>query len=190
MGGMLPYPYTPTVAHIDRLTPKDEALSTRQRSTAAACRLLELLLNNHIELAHLNSGKPFLSNYACSLSIAHSEHYVAVLIAPAALFVGIDIEEPREKLLTSAPRFMHHKELAHFHSLAGKPEAMEYALQVWCAKEAAFKAIPHASAGFASDYLLDNGYILYFPTLRSFPVNFYRSRAYLLASVCTAALTE
>ena len=55
-------------------------------------------------------GKPFLTGYDLHLSLSHSFPYVAVLVDEEAS-VGIDLEQPKEKLLRIASRVNHENEL-------------------------------------------------------------------------------
>lgn len=50
-------------------------------------------------------GKPFLKNHDHHISLSHSYPYVAAQINPSHS-VGIDIEQPKEKLLRIAPRIL------------------------------------------------------------------------------------
>jgi 4'-phosphopantetheinyl transferase len=56
-------------------------------------------------------GKPFLKNHAHQLSLSHSYPYVASIIDEHHA-VGIDLEQPKPKLLNIASRILHPQELA------------------------------------------------------------------------------
>ena len=77
-------------------------------------------------------GKPFLNNYQDELSMSHSLPYVAAIIDRHKP-VGIDIEQPKPKLLRIAPRILHRHELADAGSDVTKH------CVYWCAKEAMVK---------------------------------------------------
>jgi 4'-phosphopantetheinyl transferase len=77
-------------------------------------------------------GKPFLNKHSHHISLSHSFPYVAAQIdfhQP----VGIDLEQPKEKLLKVAPRVMADYELAD----AGQ-DILKHCVY-WCAKEALYK---------------------------------------------------
>ena len=79
-----------------------------------------------------NNGKPFLSGHLLEISLSHSFPYVAIQASKHSP-VGIDIEQPKEKLLKVAPRILSAMELAN----AGK-DVIKHCLY-WCAKESLFK---------------------------------------------------
>lgn len=77
-------------------------------------------------------GKPGLANTHYKISLSHSFPYVAILV-DTEKEVGIDIEQPKEKLLRVAPRVLHASELND----AG--EDIQKHCVYWCAKEALLK---------------------------------------------------
>ncbi len=79
-------------------------------------------------------GKPFLLGSVAHISLSHSEH----LVAAAFHFhspVGIDLEQPRPKLVNIAPKFLADGEA----DFAGGD--LDLLCRYWCAKEAVFKLI-------------------------------------------------
>ena len=77
-------------------------------------------------------GKPFLKNYNYHLSLSHSFPYVAALIDfrhPA----GIDLEQPKPKLLRVAARIHHQQELEDLGT-----DIVKHCIY-WCAKESLVK---------------------------------------------------
>ncbi len=102
-----------------------------------AARHLVLSLANHLGLRYFGIrkdafGKPFLEKYPHQLSVSHSFPYVAAQIDYDHP-VGIDLEQPREKILKIAPRIFSSSELAD----AGKDIVKNTVY--WCAKEAMYK---------------------------------------------------
>lgn len=77
-------------------------------------------------------GKPFLKGSEHHISLSHSYPYVAAQIHPHHS-VGIDIEQPKEKLLRIAPRILDPSELEN----AGN-NIVKHCVY-WCAKEALYK---------------------------------------------------
>jgi len=77
-------------------------------------------------------GKPFLKNHPHQISLSHSYPYVAAQIHPT-ISVGIDIEQPKEKLLRIGPRILDSSELEN----AGN-DIVKHCIY-WCAKEALYK---------------------------------------------------
>lgn len=77
-------------------------------------------------------GKPFLKNTDYHISLSHSYPYVAAQFHYGSS-VGIDIEQPKEKLLKIAPRILDKDELEN----AGT-DIVKHCIY-WCAKEALYK---------------------------------------------------
>ncbi|MGE0588501.1 MAG: 4'-phosphopantetheinyl transferase superfamily protein [Cyclobacteriaceae bacterium] len=77
-------------------------------------------------------GKPFLKDNTHQISLSHSYPYVAAQIHPS-LSVGIDIEQPKDKLLRIASRVLDTGELED----AGA-DIVKHCIY-WCAKEALYK---------------------------------------------------
>jgi len=77
-------------------------------------------------------GKPFLKEHSHQISLSHSFPYVAAQI-DIQQAVGIDVEQPKQKLLKVAPRVMADYELAD----AGQ-DLLKHCVY-WCAKEALYK---------------------------------------------------
>ena len=77
-------------------------------------------------------GKPFLNELPHQISLSHSFPYVAGQIDPTHS-VGVDVEQPKEKLLKIAHRIMSEEELAD----AGT-DVTKHCVY-WCAKETLYK---------------------------------------------------
>jgi phosphopantetheinyl transferase len=77
-------------------------------------------------------GKPFLIGYPHQLSVSHSYPYIAAIIDKDQN-VGIDLEQPKVKLLRIAPRVLSSTELED----AGN-DIVKHCI-FWCAKEALIK---------------------------------------------------
>ena len=79
-----------------------------------------------------NSGKPFLKNSNLHISLSHSYPYVAAII-DREKSVGIDLEQPKDKLLRIAERVLNVTEQQNAGSNITKH------CIYWCAKEALIK---------------------------------------------------
>lgn len=77
-------------------------------------------------------GKPFLNNSGIHISLSHSYPYVAAVVHRHRN-VGIDLEQPKEKLLKVAPRILAADELKD----AGD-NVVKHCVY-WCAKETLIK---------------------------------------------------
>jgi 4'-phosphopantetheinyl transferase len=102
-----------------------------------AARHLVLSLSNHLGLRYFGIrkdafGKPFLEKYPHHLSLSHSYPYVAAQIDHEQP-VGIDLEQPKDKILKIGPRIFSPAELAD----AGT-DVIKHTVY-WCAKETLYK---------------------------------------------------
>ncbi len=97
-------------------------------------------------LAKDKFGKPFLKGYSHPISLSHSYPYVAAQI-DTKIEVGIDLEQPKSKLLTIAHRVLSPSELQD----AGS-DIVKHCIY-WCAKEAMYKSYGKRGLHFA-DHLL------------------------------------
>lgn len=77
-------------------------------------------------------GKPFLTGSSIQISLSHSYPYVAAILHRSKN-VGIDLEQPKEKLLRIAPRILAPQELQD----AGT-DVVKHCVY-WCAKETLIK---------------------------------------------------
>ncbi len=96
------------------------------------CELTKKLELNYQGIVKDDFGKPFLKGHSHHISLSHSFPYVAVII-DADHPVGIDLEQPKEKLLKIASRVLSPSEAAD----AGD-DVVKHCIY-WCAKEAMIK---------------------------------------------------
>jgi len=92
-------------------------------------------------------GKPFPRNSPYQLSLSHSYPFVAALMDKKGP-VGIDLEQPKEKLLRIAPRVLHPEELKD----AGD-NLVKHCIY-WCAKESLVKVHGKKDLTFAQNLLI------------------------------------
>ena len=92
-----------------------------------------------------SNGKPFLQGHAFQISLSHSFPYVAVIADPS-MDVGIDLEQPKEKLQKIAPRFLDDRELALCMNMN-----LEALCIFWCAKEALYKVYSKKGLNFKNE---------------------------------------
>lgn len=93
-------------------------------------------------------GKPFLTGYDIQISLSHSYPYVGAIIHKNR-FVGIDLEQPKSKLLNIAHRVLHVEELAD----AGN-DVVKHCIY-WCAKETLIKVHGRKDLTFAENLIID-----------------------------------
>ena len=93
-------------------------------------------------------GKPFPNGNDCHLSLSHSYPYVAALVDRSEA-VGIDLEQPKDKLLRIAHRILHVEELAN----AGE-DIIKHTVY-WCAKETLVKLHGQKNLVFAENLIID-----------------------------------
>lgn len=93
-------------------------------------------------------GKPFPAGYDFQLSLSHSFPYVAILLSKKAK-VGIDLEQPKEKLLRIAPRIHRSEELLDLGT-----DIVKHCIY-WCAKESLVKFYGKKDLIFAENIFIE-----------------------------------
>jgi phosphopantetheinyl transferase len=93
-------------------------------------------------------GKPYLRDQHHEISLSHSSPYVAAQVDAKAP-VGIDIEQPKEKLLRIAPRMLSEQEQKD----AGD-DIVKHCVY-WCAKEAMYKLYGKRGLHFHNELNID-----------------------------------
>jgi len=93
-------------------------------------------------------GKPYLKDQTHEISLSHSSPYVAAQIHRSSA-VGIDIEQPKEKLIRVAPRVLSAGEETD----AGT-DIVKHCVY-WCAKEAMYKLYGKRGLHFNTQLNLD-----------------------------------
>lgn len=93
-------------------------------------------------------GKPFLKHNSHYISLSHSYPYVAAQIDPVRA-VGIDLEQPKSKLLNIAHRVLSPVELND----AGS-DVVKHCIY-WCGKEAMYKSYGKRGLSFANHLLIE-----------------------------------
>ena len=115
----------------------EEIVSKQKRLEWLAGKALIKTLVGEVGLEYLGLrkdeyGKPFLKAHPHQISLSHSFPYVAAQIHPFTP-VGIDVEQPKEKLLKVASRVLSPAELQD----AGT-DIVKHCIY-WCAKETMYK---------------------------------------------------
>lgn len=111
--------------------------SVRRMEYLAVRMLLKELTGTMCRVKHLPSGRPFLENFATSVSISHTKGYAAVLLDEAGANPGIDIEYYADRVCKIASRFMHPDE---WQGSKG-PDDVKWLLLHWSAKETLYKRL-------------------------------------------------
>jgi 4'-phosphopantetheinyl transferase EntD len=110
--------------------------------------LVKILLEyHHVKFQGITKdqyGKPYPAGNDFQLSLSHSYPYAAALIDPTES-VGIDLEQPKSKLLKIAPRVLDPGELEN----AGS-DIVKHCV-FWCAKEALVKIYGKKDLVFAEN---------------------------------------
>jgi phosphopantetheinyl transferase len=149
---------------IEALNPQDldrKILSSysnmEKRKEWVSARLLLRYLCKELGIAYNgtrkdSNGKPFLQGHSMEISLSHSFPYIAVIADPK-IEVGIDLEQPKDKLARISTRFLDERELALCGADIGRLTAF------WCAKEALYKIYSKRGLNFKDDihlYTHDN----------------------------------
>ena len=110
----------------------DMKSEARRLEYVAVRVLLKELLNKEVHIDHLPSGKPFLIDYDCNISISHTRGYVAVALH-RVMEPGIDIEYYSERVKKVASRFMGVTEMKNVEGYTGV-EYIHMLMLHWSAK--------------------------------------------------------
>lgn len=129
----------------------------REREEETLRQVLAYLYEEPVEVAHTAKGAPVLPIHLYhNISISHSEHFLAVALTPIGTPVGIDIEEKSDQATRLLERFSSSEERMLMAQLGLKP------IELWCAKEALYKAYSDHITGFGKQIVLlggdDEGY--------------------------------
>ncbi len=95
-------------------------------------------------IEYLDSGKPYIKGVQ-GFSLSHCYPYCAIFVSTEMAEIGIDIENPAQKLHDVRTKFLSDKELRKL------PLTLPYLQAYWCAKEAVYKSLSEQ----AGIYLLD-----------------------------------
>lgn len=90
-----------------------------------------------------DTGKPFLKGHNAEISISHSFPMACAMInlkKPC----GIDLEQPREKMIAVQDRFLHTSEHKYRNNL-------DKVCEIWCAKEVIYKTHGRRKLGFRDE---------------------------------------
>src|ERR1041385_8804798 len=132
--------------------PEDIIAPSKRKEFLAGRALVKTLAEkvgvSYTGIRYDEQGKPYLKDQSHEISLSHSSPYVAAQIHPTEA-VGIDIEQPKEKLLRVAPRVLSSSE----ESDAGD-DVVKHCVY-WCAKEAMYKLYGKRGLHFNSQLNLD-----------------------------------
>jgi 4'-phosphopantetheinyl transferase len=131
----------------------DDVIAPEKRKEFLAGRslikaLVEYIGKQYVGLRKDSFGKPHLKDLPHFISLSHSTPYVAAQIHPQ-ISVGIDVEQPKEKLLRVASRVLEPSEQED----AGT-DIVKHCVY-WCAKEALYKIHGKRGLSFALQLNLD-----------------------------------
>lgn len=108
--------------------------------------LLKAMRGREVRIGHEPSGKPFLWNEPCRISISHTKNYVAVGLHATAS-PGIDIETYGERVRKVASRFVREDEMPGRERMEPQEELYQLLLH-WSAKETMFKVMDCSEVDF------------------------------------------
>ncbi len=120
--------------------------TNRQLEILGTRVLLKHLLGSEVEVGHQANGEPFLAGFPEKrISISHTSHYAAVILAEGKR-VGIDIERKgREQILRIKHKFLSDRESDECGNDLTK------LLLYWCAKETTFKLSEESLPEFSKE---------------------------------------
>lgn len=117
-----------------------ELKSASRRMEYVAVRvLLKELLGREVRILHELSGKPFLEDRSCKITVSHTKGYVAIGLH-ASLELGMDIERRTEKVNKVRSRFVRDDEMLVDENISAA-DKLSLLLLHWSAKETLYKLI-------------------------------------------------
>ena len=108
---------------------------SQRRQKLAVRALINEVFEEKMYLNHHDNGKPYLENCATTISITHTEKYVAIIIHDDEE-VGIDIESLDRNFAAVEKKALSEDEIEDLEDDDKKNEQLAI---YWCAKEAIFK---------------------------------------------------
>lgn len=120
----------------------------RQQERLATRLCLQSIIDDYQGLDYFESGRPRLIAKEQQVSVSHSGDVVCVLLSNTKL-IGVDIQFPSDKIRRVASRVFNQEELAWAN------EDLEKLTQLWCIKEAVFKASQLKGLDFRKEIVID-----------------------------------
>ena len=116
--------------------PELSAKSLKRRLEWATTHiLLKFIFKEIVTYKYTLDGKPVLDNRDEKISISHSHNYCTVIISKTKA-VGVDIEEPSDRIYKIADRFISVEEEKWIQKSTNKRDIL---FLIWCAKESLYK---------------------------------------------------
>jgi len=135
---------------IEELKDAHQLKNEKRKTEFLATRLtLKNLFSKKTELKHHNSGRPYIKE-ASHISISHSKNYIAIAFGEKN--IGLDIEEPKEKMLKLIPRILSEKEYCEFQ----KKPSIKLACKLWGTKESILKYFGDKNLNYREDIQIEN----------------------------------
>ncbi len=144
---------TETEAELKELssTPSDEMeeisfirSESLRKQRLAVRALLNTMFDEKVYLSHHDNGKPYIENNPISISITHTENFVAVILHENE-DVGIDIESLDRDFSAVEKKALSEDEIEDLEDEKRNEQLAIY----WCAKEAIFKLLSVYNLDFA-----------------------------------------
>ena len=117
---------------------------SQRRQKLAVRALLNEVFEEKMYLNHHDNGKPYLENCATTISITHTNKYVAIIIHDQEE-VGIDIESLDRDFAVVEKKALSEEEIDDLDDDKKNEQLAIY----WCAKEAIFKRMSQNRVDFA-----------------------------------------
>ncbi len=120
---------------------------SQRRQKLAVRALLNEVFEDKMYLNHHDNGQPYLENCVTSISITHTEKYVAIIIHDEE-DLGIDIESLDRDFSAVEKKALSEEEIEDIDDLEKEKRNQQLAIY-WCAKEAIFKRMSQNRVDFA-----------------------------------------
>lgn len=142
---------------------KQAGETVRDAERRAVRRLVEEVFGAGAALKHHPDGRPYVDGFSGQISVSHTSGAALLAVSGAETLIGVDIERDREQLKRVAPKFVNYSD-----------DGSLSLLQLWTAKEAAFKAAgePDLTVGAITVEASDTGATAILPDRRRLEISY------------------
>ncbi|MCP9612890.1 4'-phosphopantetheinyl transferase family protein [Coprobacter tertius] len=128
---------------------KDFSNEKRKIEKLTVNLLLKRIFGYDINIKYSGTGRPYLENETCEISISHTRHCIAVAMHTKEK-IGVDVETIQPRIKNIQSRVLNTDEI---HSIQPENELIHSTL-LWSAKEAIFKASDVTDVDFKDNICL------------------------------------
>lgn len=135
---------------IDMVAYNNFTVEKRKKEWLTSRVLVNQLTGNQVQIIYDENRNPKLKDSPMNVSISHCRNYVCVFLDNKQ-FIGIDIEEYRERIKPIASKFLSDKEM----KIIPKKKPVPTLTVCWCIKEALYKYYSKKKVDFKSELVIE-----------------------------------